>query len=83
MTQLYSVRFHQPGEDMKDLEDGCNQLRGTGADGSAVGPHGRAAAPDKIDDCIDALRRVQAEFENYPKRVRRQQGQEAERGVER
>ena len=82
MTQLYSVRFHQLRDDMTNLEDGYNKLRRTGPARPLAGNEVAAAAPGEVDDCVDALRRVQADFESYRKRVRRRQGEEAERGVE-
>ncbi len=68
---------------MKNFEDGHNQSWRPGPPSGAGGARTRSddGHPD-AHDCMDALRRLQADFENYRKRVRRQQGEEADRGVE-
>ena len=58
---------------MQDLqEDYTKELNGAVAGDE---PQGQA------DGCVDALRRLQADFENYRKRVERRQGEESERRV--
>ena len=58
---------------MQDLQEGyTKEPNGVAGDE----PQGQA------DGCVDALRRLQADFENYRKRVERRQGEESERRVE-
>ena len=66
---------------MHDLQEGY-MARSNGGPGATGAVAVEQPQKDHADGCLDSLRRLQADFENYRKRVRRQQGEECERGVE-
>ncbi len=84
------------GADGADVADGVNGADGASRGGAeregGVGGEAEVAAPQddplaaalaERDEYLDALRRIQAEFDNYRKRVVSQQADQASRGVAR
>jgi molecular chaperone GrpE len=75
--------------DARDREDGDSQVREVGVveepvdAGAAVADDASLVAlANQRDEYLDALRRVQADFENYKKRVLKQQTEHLERAAE-
>ncbi len=75
--------------DVRDRQDSENEVRDVGVIGEPVdagaavaGDPTLAALATQRDEYLDALRRVQADFENYKKRVLKQQTEHLERAAE-